>query len=66
VIDDGVVRGPEQPGAHALPLSEPWKAPMDLEEDLLDDVVHIRRRAHPARHVSAQAMVELVPDGFRL
>jgi hypothetical protein len=65
VVDDGVAGGSEHPRGHALLPPEPGQAAMNLEEDLLDDVLDVRARAHAASDVGAEAAVERAPDRLR-
>ena len=61
MIDDGAPRDLVHPGAEALAMAKPSHPAVHAKEDVLEDIVHVRRRGHPARDVRAQLGFQLSP-----
>jgi hypothetical protein len=64
VVADHIPRDLEYPGWQAISLLDRLNSTMDADEDLLENVLDIRRPANPARDKRPQTFVELAPDRF--
>lgn len=62
VVDDGPPGHPEEPGLQAGVVPQAGQAGMDLDEDVLEDVVHVGLVPHATPDEAADAVAERRPD----